>query len=262
MSAMSQRVGKLSEGINLFATPKEPQPAPEPVVFRDPVFSYDKVAPDVAARARKAAEDIRSLQQVTIMDIGQALLAVKAEMAHGTFGAWLDAEFSMSVRSAENYMNAAKFLQGKSETVALLPPTAVYALASKDADPVVVAEVLAEVEGGKIIPAGEVRDRLAGATKARLAAAAVKTAEQIKADKENEKRRRAAQAARDKKWEEEQQSAEMHRKQTADKAAAFLIEVLSPESIQQLKNLMVGTHWSAVSDAISTQLFTARGGAQ
>ena len=233
--------------------PPVPIKAPEPVVFRDPAFSYDKVAPDVAARARKAAEQIRSLQQVTIMDIGKALLAVKAEMAHGTFGGWLDAEFSMSVRSAENYMNAAKFLEGKSETVALLPPTAVYALASRDADPAVVAEVLAEVEEGKIIPAGEVRDRLAGATKARLAAAAVRTAEQIKKDKEAEKRRRAAQAARDKLREAEEEKANEKRRANAGRAADFLIERLSPEDLSSFRNLMFYTHWEAVSAAIRSR---------
>jgi hypothetical protein len=234
--------------------PPVPIKPPTPIVFRDPVFSYDKVAPDVAARARKAADEIRSLQQVTIMDIGKALLAVKAEMAHGTFGAWLDAEFSMSVRSAENYMNAAKFLEGKSETVTLLPPTALYALASRDADPTVVAEVLAEVEVGKVIPAGEVRDRLAGATKARLAAAAAKTPEEIKKEKENEKRRRAAQALRDKQRAEEEAAADARRKAKAGLVADFLIEKLAPEDLERFRSMMITIYWGAVSDAIHSRL--------
>ncbi|WP_284946725.1 hypothetical protein [Acidisoma cladoniae] len=247
MSEMT--VGKLTEGIDLFAGPKVAQQAPWTPIPTTP-FSYAALDPSVASMARKAADDIRQSQKSFLADIGKALLAVKAGMTHGMFGAWLDAEFRMGARTAENYMNAAKFLEGKSETVSLLPPTAVYALAAKDADPIVVAEVLAEAEAGAVLSASVVRDRLAGATKARLAAAAVKSAEEVKREKENEKKRRQAQAARDKQREAESAAFDLRARANAQKAANHLITTYQRDRLAEFCDLMICTNWYAVQREI------------
>lgn len=69
-----------------------------------------------------------------IIEIGRDLLAVKASLPHGSFLPWIEAEFGMSERSARNFMNVGERFAGKSATVADLPPTALYALASAEPD--------------------------------------------------------------------------------------------------------------------------------
>ncbi len=243
MSGMIQRVGKLSEGIDLFAKQREPQIAPPTPQAGAVRFQYDELAPEVAALARQAADDIRAWQKKSITDIGNALIHVKAALDHGAFGRWLDAEFAMGARTAENYMAAAKFLEGKSETISYLPPAAIYALAAPSADPVVVDAVLAEIEGGKVVPATVVRERLAEATKTRVAAEAEakKTPDEIRKAKEKEKLRRQAEKDRRDKWISEQEAADAKRHQAARVAADFLVEKLTANDIATLLKLMKPT---------------------
>jgi Protein of unknown function (DUF3102) len=55
---------------------------------------------------------------MAVIETGRDLVAIKEKMPHGDFQLWIDAEFQMSPRTAENYMNAAKFVEGKNATVA------------------------------------------------------------------------------------------------------------------------------------------------
>jgi hypothetical protein len=55
-----------------------------------------------------------------IIAIGRALIEVKKILRHGAFGTWVKSNCGFSLRSAQNYMRAAR-LADKNATVALLP---------------------------------------------------------------------------------------------------------------------------------------------
>src|SRR3954447_14910586 len=89
-------------------------------------FDYDTLAPEIAAEARAAPgrinERIRAYQGA-IIEAGRDLLAIKERLEHGSFLAWIEAEFGMTGRTAQNYMMAASVFGDKCETVSYLPPT-------------------------------------------------------------------------------------------------------------------------------------------
>jgi hypothetical protein len=90
-----------------------------------------QIAPDLAARACEAARRIHSQIHCAIIQIGHELKAIKREMSHGMFTAWINAEMGgMTPRTAQNYMKIARWVEGKPKTGALLPPTIIYLLAS------------------------------------------------------------------------------------------------------------------------------------
>lgn len=67
--------------------------------------------PVAAARLRLQTERLRTLVLRTVENListGKVLLEVKAELEHGLFGRWLEAEFSWSDRTARNLMGLAE----------------------------------------------------------------------------------------------------------------------------------------------------------
>jgi hypothetical protein len=97
-----------------------------------------------------------------IIAIGRALRDVKASLPHGQFRRWLASEFGWSERTARNYMRAAELFESKSATVADLPPTVLYELASGTEPEAVRAEVLTRAANGEAIRPRDVR-RVVGA---------------------------------------------------------------------------------------------------
>ena len=85
-----------------------------------------------------------------IIDIGRRLIAAKQALPHGRFSAWVETECGFTHRTAQNYMRVAEFADGKSESVSLLTPSAIYALASKKAPPAVVHRVLQLLESNQV----------------------------------------------------------------------------------------------------------------
>ncbi|MCJ2016944.1 DUF3102 domain-containing protein [Methylobacterium sp. E-065] len=75
-------------------------------------------------------------------------------LAHGNFLPWIEAEFSMADRTALRFMQAAEAFAGKSATVADLPATVLYALASPSTPEPIREEFMREAEaaGGAISP--------------------------------------------------------------------------------------------------------------
>ena len=67
-----------------------------------------------------------------VINIGNLLLEAKEQLKHGEWLPWLKANFGSSIRSAQNYMAAARFA-AKYATVAhlRLRPTALYLLVVK-----------------------------------------------------------------------------------------------------------------------------------
>src|SRR5262249_5202495 len=91
-----------------------------------------------------------------VIEIGRELISIKGQLEHGQFTEWVEIECGFSLRSAENYMRAAAFAVGKSETVSLLRPATAYRLAAKSAPPEVVSAVIRSIEAGHIPTDGEI----------------------------------------------------------------------------------------------------------
>jgi DUF3102 family protein len=163
-------------------------------------FDYSILDASVAADVRGAANRIKGHNQKIqgeVIKIGLELIEIKAKLSHGSFGPWLDAEFQMSERTGQNYMNYAAWAPTKSAIVADLPMAIGYALSAPTAPPEVVEQVLADVGAGKTMTVKIVRDRLNVALDAHKKADTPKSIEQAKKDREAEKRRRAKKEADD-----------------------------------------------------------------
>jgi hypothetical protein len=122
-------------------------------------FTYDAV-PAVSAEALRAeACRIRKLVNTTtaaIIEIGLSLISAKQSLEHGQFGEWVLAECGFGLRSAENYIKASQFAEGKTKCVSLLNPATVYRLAAKSAPPAIVQAVLDRASNGEIMADAEV----------------------------------------------------------------------------------------------------------
>jgi len=108
--------------------------------------------PGLAAELGGIADLIKGLhRRVTgdVIEIGRLLNIVKAKLDHGQFGAFLSETLRIEPRTAQNYMRAASFAEGKGETVSLLPPSTIYLLASPSTPAEVSTEVMACLEQGK-----------------------------------------------------------------------------------------------------------------
>src|SRR5437899_2740191 len=85
------------------------------------------------------------LQQsaLAILAIGADLQKAKELLPHGQFGPWIDAEFGLGRRSAEQFMAAARRFGAKSEIVAHLPAGAVLELSAPSLPDELVERVIA-----------------------------------------------------------------------------------------------------------------------
>src|ERR1700722_8875490 len=78
-------------------------------------FDYTKLAPDVAEALRKQTARIRERIKTTagaIIEIGCDLLAVKQQLDGRWFCEWVNLECGFNIRTAQRYMQAAKFAEG------------------------------------------------------------------------------------------------------------------------------------------------------
>jgi Protein of unknown function (DUF3102) len=122
-------------------------------------FAYDAVPAVSAAVLRAEASRIRKMVNSTtaaIIEIGRALIGVKQSLEHGQFGEWVQAECGFGLRTAENYIRASQFAEGKTKCVSFLNPATVYRLAAKSAPPAIVQAVLDRASNGEIVADAEV----------------------------------------------------------------------------------------------------------
>lgn len=123
-------------------------------------FDYTTLPAKQAAQVRANAERIRGCTKrlaEQILIIGGHLDAAKVELGHGQFGRWLAAEFGWSERTAQRFIQANHVFGGKSDTVSVLEPTAIYQL-SAPSTPVEVRQlVLAKLERGERPPLAEIK---------------------------------------------------------------------------------------------------------
>lgn len=98
-----------------------------------------------------AAFVIRARFNMDVPAIGTHLAAVKDVLPHGAFGPWMARELGITPRTAQNYMQAAAFLAGKSASISHLPPAIIYKLSAPTALPVLVNKVMVAAERGEEI---------------------------------------------------------------------------------------------------------------
>jgi hypothetical protein len=95
----------------------------------------ESVAGRVRDRLRRTAADV--------IAIGEDLIRAKALLGHGGFGSWLDREFALSRRSAEQFMAAARRFGTKGEAISHLPAGVVLELSARSVPDELVEGVLA-----------------------------------------------------------------------------------------------------------------------
>ena len=123
-------------------------------------FSYADLDPETAAVAMAAASAVRESHKRFIPEVGRHLLRAKKVLPHGDFEKWVQHELGITPRSARNYMDAAQWLEGKSETLSVLPPTVLYALASPAAPDELVHDVVNEAAAGSFLDVPAIRAKL------------------------------------------------------------------------------------------------------
>lgn len=209
-----------------------------------PKFDYGSVPANDAAELRETAERVRQRhrQQIAaIIETGRELSAVKAKLEHGQFGRWIAAEFDWSERTAQNYMSAFEAFGDKTATVADLPPTAVYQLASAPAP--IREKVLQRREAEGVTP-DAVRGILSEEIKADKAAQA--EAKKAPAVRQREK----ARLARIRR-EQEKQRAEWAARDTARQAArtklALLLLEIAGDRVDELKQALAVTDYHSLA---------------
>jgi hypothetical protein len=141
------------------------------------VFNYAGMSPKCARTLRSCAARIRQHDgKITrhIFEIGKTLVEAKTLLPHGYFSKWLDAEFCWPERTAQRYMQVARVLGDKADTVSDLPAAALYNLAAKSTPDELRDEILEQLEAGKAPPNRELT--------ARLKAARLEARDTVKAD--------------------------------------------------------------------------------
>ncbi len=114
-------------------------------------------------RLREIAERIRARIRRTVADIidtGLDLAQVKSAVDHGQFTDWIEREFSMSMRTAQRYMQAAEWAEGKNDIVSHLPPKTLYLLAAKSTSVEIQTDVLQSLEADKKPDIRQIEERV------------------------------------------------------------------------------------------------------
>ena len=124
-------------------------------------FTYSDLPAPIAAELQAVTARIkeRLTRQVSdIIETGRDLIEVKSKLDHGQFENWLIQEFSMTDRTARRFMQAATWAEGKTDTVSVLTPTAIYLLSAPSTPESVAQKVMKAVEIGEPAKPEAIRD--------------------------------------------------------------------------------------------------------
>ena len=125
------------------------------------LFTCSNLPAPIAAELQAVTARIkdRLTRQVSdIIETGRDLIEVKSKLDHGQFENWLIQEFSMTDRTARRFMQAATWAEGKSDTVSVLTPTAIYLLSAPSTPESVAQAVFKSVESGEPAKPEVIRD--------------------------------------------------------------------------------------------------------
>lgn len=87
----------------------------------DLLYDYMRVPAEHRGAVIAAAYKVKlyaSMSLSAVGLVGSQLADVKGRLPHGAFLEWIEGEFGMQERTCQNYMNAHRFLAGKSESLA------------------------------------------------------------------------------------------------------------------------------------------------
>lgn len=112
-------------------------------------FNYNALPHDLADDARKIAGRIRARIKIDYIATGHDLIEMKERLGHGQFGAWLEAKFGLSDRTAERYMAVARFDAANSDIVSELLPATMHMLAAPSLPEQVRAACIGRVKAGE-----------------------------------------------------------------------------------------------------------------
>jgi hypothetical protein len=97
-------------------------------------FDYSTVPAATATALRAQALRINGFVKThttAVIEAGLDLIAVKQHLRRGQFGHWVASECGFSIATAENFMRAAKFAEGRIAIITIFLPTTLYKLAAK-----------------------------------------------------------------------------------------------------------------------------------
>jgi hypothetical protein len=230
-------------GSDVTASPSRPpegltRDGGEIAVMKRGAFDYGALNHLSAKAARDAAERIHAhmaSMRKDAIEIGRELLHVKNKLlAHGEFGAWLQAEFEWTQRTAENYMAAAE-LVAKNEKFSYLPMTTISKLASRGTPDIARDTIITRLDKGERPSTKEVTDEIAQ-----------RRHEQAEADRlasmspEARRRERREREKRERQWEAQrlkQEEQERVETEAALQAVAILRDRLDGEHFMEFANL-------------------------
>lgn len=123
-----------------------------PVTTDDLVDDLTTIAERIRRRIRQTTLDI--------IAIGQDLRLVKAQLDHGDFITWIEKEFGMTIRTAQRWMQAAKFAEGKNDIVSHLPQQTILLLAAPSTPNFIKKKVIADLEAGHPVDHRAIKDEV------------------------------------------------------------------------------------------------------
>jgi hypothetical protein len=132
-----------------------------------PDFDYSSVSPEVAKFLKGQAKKIIRTSANSIVQIGKDLIAAKHYLDHGAFLRWIESEIGIRARTAQAYMQVARWISGKSPTVAELPPSVLYLLSAPSTPERFMSDVLRRVDAGENVVLPIIRDELRALRKQR-----------------------------------------------------------------------------------------------
>ena len=198
----------------------QPERSAEVIPFRQPLparFDYTALNHDVEAAARATAERIRQRLKTAYVETGKDLIAIKDRLGPGRFWKWLAAEFDMTHRSAERYMEAARLVMSAPDNLSGLAPRTIYALAC--APEAVRISLIERIANGEAIRARDVRADV-------REAAARRKIEDINAERRSIERERRKCRASVGRREEHRQHERERLCAEADRAGEELVQLL------------------------------------
>ena len=220
-------------------------------------FDYSQVDATTADRLRCLTDQIRNRTSAFHLQTGRDLIEVREALGHGRFGAWLAAEFGWTDRTARHFMNAARFVEGKSEIISDLPITAINHLAVPSLPVEIRDGIIGRLESGEVLSvkeikaaidqkkqqlAAEQRDRDRQARLARM------TPDEIRKFQKKEKARRRSREQREaekRHQQEEWQRLQIEEDQAAGEIVALLTARLG-DDLSRLRDLLGRSSWYKV----------------
>jgi DUF3102 family protein len=128
---------------------------------RNSGFDYGEVSSSARKFLTMQARRIRQRAGASVVAIGKDLLLAKRYLSHGSFLRWIASEVGIPPRTAQDYMRVAIWVEGKSATVAHLPPSILYFLSANDASDEFASQVLTRIEAGERFSRASIRKEFA-----------------------------------------------------------------------------------------------------